>query len=162
MRLFVFLLGVIFALAASQLLAANVDFDGLKCGDDIAKSIKGRRFSRTQLEKLEKKYASLKLKNQGSDEGENGLALESWTMCESTYLILVRKNTAIDALKIEGLSQNSSALCKHGKGSKSSKELLIFKSGDKITDAVFADYTHAKLTKEDTKDLVCEVNDGPG
>ena len=65
------------------------EFDGIKCGADIPKSLIGKRDSNERVVVIENRHKDLSLKNLGGDEISDNLFLASWQICGSEYELLV-------------------------------------------------------------------------
>lgn len=68
---------------------AGDQFEGIKCGTDIPKSLVGKRASNEPAATLEARHKALGLKNLGGSEISDRLFLESWQICGSEYELLV-------------------------------------------------------------------------
>jgi hypothetical protein len=65
------------------------EFQGIKCGADIAKSLVGKRDSNERVAVLEERHKDLGLKDLGGTEISDRLSLASWRICGSEYELLV-------------------------------------------------------------------------
>jgi len=64
-------------------------FEGIKCGADIPKSLIGKRDSNERVVVIEKRHEDLGLKDLGGTEISDRLLLASWQICGSEYELLV-------------------------------------------------------------------------
>lgn len=74
---------------------AQDEFDGLKCGNDIAKALIGKRGSNAPVAAIELRHKDLGLKNLGGTEISDRLFLASWQICGSEYELLVNTATKL-------------------------------------------------------------------
>lgn len=65
------------------------EFEGIKCGADIAKSLVGKHESNERVAVLERRHKDLGLKDLGGTEISDRLFLASWQICGSEYELLV-------------------------------------------------------------------------
>ncbi len=72
---------------------ARDQFDGTKCGADLASSLVGKRSSDEPVATIEARHQQLGLKNLGGREISDNLSLESWQICGSEYELLVNTKT---------------------------------------------------------------------
>jgi hypothetical protein len=70
-------------------------FQGIKCGADVPKSLIGRRDSDEQVVVLEQRHQDLGLKDLGGTEISDRLFLASWKICGSEYELLVNTETGL-------------------------------------------------------------------
>src|ERR1700682_3248223 len=90
--------------------ALNEDeFDRIKCGADIPKSLVGKRDSNERVVVLEERHRDLALKNLGGTEVSDRLFLASWRICGSEYELLVNTKSGLirDVLPFPPHSANS-------------------------------------------------------
>lgn len=71
------------------------EFQGLKCGTDIPKSLVGKRSSNERVAVLEERHKDLGLKDLGGTEISDRLFLAGWRICGSEYELLVNTKTAV-------------------------------------------------------------------
>ena len=71
------------------------EFEGIKCGADIPKSLIGKHDSNERAVVLEKRHRDLGLKDLGGTEISDHLFLVSWQMCGSEYELLVNTKTRL-------------------------------------------------------------------
>ena len=88
-------------LAGAGVAHAGDAFDGLKCDADIAKALVGKKIPNGPVVGIEKRYAALQLKHEGSEELDDPLFYEAWTICGSTYHVLLKKDVIKDAVKAD-------------------------------------------------------------
>ena len=114
------------------------EFDGIKCGSDIAKALTGKHFSNGKVVQTEKRHADLGLKNVGGDETSDRLFSSWWMICGSEYLLLLDRSTIRDVLKIPPHSKTSpefyGSLCEIN-GKESDDIVLAILDNEKGTDA---------------------------
>ncbi len=68
------------------------EFEGIKCGGDIPKTLIGKRDSNEPVVALEERHKDLGLKDLGGTEISDRLFLVSWQICGSEYELLVNTN----------------------------------------------------------------------
>lgn len=71
------------------------EFDGIKCGADIPKSLVGKRDSNERVAVLENRHKDLGLKDLGGTEISDRLFLASWQICGREYELLVNTKTGL-------------------------------------------------------------------
>ena len=71
------------------------EFEGLKCGTDIPKSLVGKRHSNEPVVQFEGRHRDLGLKDLGGTEISGGLFLVSWQICGSEYELLVNTKSGL-------------------------------------------------------------------
>src|SRR5689334_3655215 len=71
------------------------EFQGIKCGADIPKSLVGKHDSNEPVAVLEKRHKDLALKNLGGTEISDRLFLASWQICGQEYELLVNTKTGV-------------------------------------------------------------------
>jgi hypothetical protein len=71
------------------------EFEGIKCGADIPKSLIGKHESNEPAAVLEKRHKDLGLKDLGGTEISDRLFLASWQICGSEYELLVNMKTGL-------------------------------------------------------------------
>jgi len=71
------------------------EFEGIKCGADIPKSLLGKRSSNERVAVLEDRHKDLGLKDLGGTEISDRLFLASWKICGSEYELLVNTKTGL-------------------------------------------------------------------
>lgn len=74
------------------------EFDGIKCGADIAKSLVRKRTPNERIAVLEERHRDLGLKGQGGTDISDRLFLVGWRICGHEYEILVSRGIIRDAL----------------------------------------------------------------
>ncbi len=70
-------------------------FEGIKCGADIPKSLVGKRDSNERVVVLEGRHTDLGLKDLGGTEISDRLFLVSWQICGSEYELLLHTKTGL-------------------------------------------------------------------
>lgn len=71
------------------------EFEGIKCGADIPKSLVGKRDSNERVVVLEERHRDLGLKNLGGTEISDRLFLVSWRICGTEYELLVNTKSGL-------------------------------------------------------------------
>lgn len=81
---------------------ATDEFDGIKCGTDIRKSIVGKHSSNERVVVIEKRHRDLGLKDLWGIEITDRLLLVSWRICGNEYaeLINTEKQVVRDVLPV--------------------------------------------------------------
>lgn len=74
---------------------ARDQFEGVKCGTDIPKSLVGKRASDEPAAVLEARHKDLGLKALGGTEISDRLFLESWQICGSEYELLANTKSEL-------------------------------------------------------------------
>jgi hypothetical protein len=69
------------------------EFQGIKCGADIPKSLIGKRSSNERVAVLQERHKDLGLKDLGGSEISDRLFLTSWQICGSEYELLLNTKT---------------------------------------------------------------------
>ncbi|SRR5258706_320225 len=153
------------------------EFEGIKCGADVPKSLVGKHDSNEPVAVLEKRHRDLGLKNQGGSEISDRLYLASWQICGSEYELLVNAKGGLirDVLPFPDHSATSPMFigrCQSGgkelpatilavlnnsagynaRDSKLAKTLL------KATAAWKIDETKEKFAKQSTENLGCPLS----
>jgi hypothetical protein len=70
-------------------------FEEIKCGADISKSLIGKRDANERAVELEKRHKDLGLKDLGGIEISDRLFLASWQICGSEYELLVNTKRGV-------------------------------------------------------------------
>ena len=114
------------------------EFDGIKCGSDIAKALIGRRIANEKVVQTEKRHADLGLKDLGGDETSDRLFSSWWLICGSEYLLLQDRSIIRDVIKIPPHSKTSpefyGSMCEIN-GKKSNDIVVAILDNEKETDA---------------------------
>jgi len=71
------------------------EFEGIKCGADIPKSLVGKHDSNERVVVLEGRHRDLGLKDLGGNEISDRLFLVSWQICGSEYELLVNTKSGL-------------------------------------------------------------------
>jgi len=152
------------------------EFQGIKCGADIANSLVGKRDSNERVAVIEERHKDLGLKNLGGTEISDRLFLASWQICGSEYELLVNtKNGLIrDVLAFPlhsatspmfiGTCQTAGketpetvvAVLNNSSGYNAREEKLA-KTMLKATAAWKIDQTKEKFVKQSTENLGCPL-----
>ncbi len=85
------------------------EFDGLKCGDDIPKTMIGKHSPNERVVITEKRHGNLGLEDMGGIEISDRLFLVSWRICGSEHAELVdtQKRLVLDVLPVPAHSLHS-------------------------------------------------------
>ena len=152
------------------------EFQGLKCGADVPKSLVGKRDSNEPVAALEKRHKDLGLRNLGGTEVSDRLFLASWQICGSEYELLVNTKSGlirdvlpfpphsagspmfIGACKADGKEAPGTvvAVLNNGAGLNARDEKLA-KTMLKATAAWKIDETKEKFAKQATESLECPL-----
>jgi hypothetical protein len=151
-------------LAGAGVAHAGDAFDGLKCDADIAKALVGKKIPNGPVVGIEKRYAALQLKHEGSEELDDPLFYEAWTICGNTYHVLLKKDVIKDVVKADHSKAAPAFLgsC-NDKGTPTEHEVLaILKptGADKenrlpAATAWRVDYPGARFVSIDASNLMC-------
>jgi len=151
-------------LAGAGVAHAGDAFDGLKCDADIAKALVGKKLPNEPVAGIEKRHAALQLKHEGSEELDDPLFYEAWTICGSTYHVLLKKDAIKDVVKADHSKAAPAFLgsC-NDEGTPTEHEILaILKPGgaDKenrlpAATAWRVDYPGARFVPIDAANLMC-------
>lgn len=154
-----------FALLAGAVAAHAGDvFDGLKCDDGIAKALVGKKIPNGPVVGIEKRHTALELKHEGSEELDDPLAYEAWTICGDTYHILLKKDVIKDAVKADHSKAAPAFLgaCEDNGTPTEHEVLAILKptGADKANRLPAAtawriDYAHTRFVSTDPANLMC-------
>jgi hypothetical protein len=155
---------------------ARDEFDGIKCGADIPKSLIGKRSPKERVVVYETRHKDLGLKDLGAEEISDRLALVSWLICGSRYEVLVNTKSGFvrDVLPIphhSAISPESIGPCQvNGKEIPEEVVALLDNSaGYNAQDAKLAetmlkpsaawkiDETKEKFVKQSTENLGCPL-----
>ena len=71
------------------------EFQGIKCGADVSKSLIGKRFSHERVVVLEERHRDLHLKGLGGTGISDRLFLISWQICGGEYELLVNTKSGL-------------------------------------------------------------------
>jgi hypothetical protein len=150
-------------LAGAAAAHAGDAFDGLKCDADIAKAIVGKKVPNGPSIELEKRHAALGLKLEDSDMLDEPLDYEAWTICGSTYHVLLKKDVVTDAVKADHSKASPSFLgpCDENGKQTGDTVLAILKPSDDAaakwpaTAAWRIDAKKARFVPLDASKLVC-------
>jgi hypothetical protein len=71
------------------------EFQGLKCGADIPKSLIGKRSSNERVAVLEERHKDLSLKDLGGTELSDRVFLAAWQICGNEYELLVNTKSGL-------------------------------------------------------------------
>src|SRR5215831_2400092 len=152
------------------------EFEGIKCGADIPKSLLGKRSSNERVAVLEDRHKDLGLKDLGGTEISDRLFLASWKICGSEYELLVNTKTGLirDVLLFPAHSATSPmligpcqadgkeipgtivAVLNNGAGY-SARDGKLAKTMLKATAAWRIDETKEKFVKQPTDNLGCPL-----
>ena len=124
MKLSILLL--ITGLFVTNAFGASDEFEGIKCGSDIAKALIGKRPSKEKVVVVEKRHADLGLKDLWGDEISDRLGSVSWMICGSEYLVLEDRSTIRDAIKVPPHSKSTPLFMGHCEmNGKESKDIVV-------------------------------------
>jgi hypothetical protein len=87
--------------AARGVAEAGDAFDRVACEGDIAKSLVGGKIPNGPAAEIEKRHAAIGLKLEDSDMLDEPLDYEAWTICGSTYHVILKKDVVTDAVKAD-------------------------------------------------------------
>jgi len=152
-------------------------FEGIKCGADISKSLLGKHDSNEPVVVLEKRHKDLGLKDLGGTEISDRLFLSSWQICGSEYELLVNTKSGLirDVLPFPSHSATSPmfigtcqadgkevpgsvvAVLNNSAGYNARDEKLA-KTMLKATAAWKIDETKEKFAKQATQNLGCPLS----
>ncbi|HEX5122860.1 MAG TPA: hypothetical protein VFV97_06405 [Rhodanobacteraceae bacterium] len=154
-------------LAGAAAAHAGDAFDGLKCDADIAKAIVGRTIPNEPVAGIEKRHAAIQLKHEGSEEIDDPLFYEAWTICGSSYHVLLKKDVIKDAVKADHSKAAPAFLgsCEENGKPTEHEVLAILKptgaDGKNQLPAASAwriDYPSARFVPIDAANLMCPHN----
>lgn len=151
-------------------------FEGIKCGADIPKSLIGKHDTNERVVVLEERHRDLGLKDLGGIEISDRLFLVSWQICGSEYELLVNTKTGLirDVLPFPPHSATSPqfigtcqangkeipeavvAVLNNGAGY-NARDGKLAKTMLKATAAWKIDETKEKFAKQSTENLGCPL-----
>jgi hypothetical protein len=105
MKLGIFLL--VTGLLVTNALGGSDAFNGVKCGSDIPKALRGKGMSNQRVADLEKRHADLSLQDLGGDEISEHLSTTSWLICGSEFLLLEDESFVRDVIKVPPHSKSA-------------------------------------------------------
>jgi len=151
-------------------------FQGTKCGADVAKSLIGKHDSRERVVVLEQRHRDLDLKDLGGLEISDHLYLVSWQICGSEYELLVSTKTGLirDVLPFPPHSPTSPQFigtCQadgkeipeaivavlNNSGRYNARDLNLAKTMLKATTAWKIEETKEKFAKQSIENLECPL-----
>ena len=152
------------------------EFESIKCGADIPKSLVGKRDSNERVAVLEERHKALGLKNLGGTEISDRLFLASWQICGGEYELLVNTKSGLirDVLPFPAHSANSPMFigaCKADGKELSGSVVAVLNNGAgynardgklaktmlKATAAWKIDQAKEKFVKQSTENLGCPL-----
>lgn len=150
------------------------EFQGLKCGADIPKSLIGKRSSNERVVVLEERHLGLGLKDLGGIEISDDLFLVSWRICGSEYELLLNTKTGLirDVLLFPQHSETSPQFigtCQadgkeirvlallNNSAAYNARDRKLAKTMLKATSAWTIDKTKEKFAKHPAKNLECPL-----
>jgi len=155
---------------------ARDEFEGIKCGTEIPKSLLGKRASNEPVAVLEARHKELGLKGLGGTEISDRLFLESWQICGSEYELLVsaRNELIRDVLPFPSHSATSPMFigtCQAGgkemphtvvavlnnSAGYNARDKKLADTMLKATAAWSIDETKAKFARQPTENLACPL-----
>lgn len=88
---------------------AGDGFEDVRCGEDIAKALRGRKTASEPVVKLEARHKDLQLKDLGAEiiSDDERLSLIFWQICGEEYLTLEYGGVVKDALKFPKHSKDT-------------------------------------------------------
>jgi hypothetical protein len=151
-------------------------FEGIKCGGDIPKSLLGKRDSNERVAVLEARHKDLGLKDLGGTEISDRLFLASWKICGSEYELLVNTKNGlirdvlpfpphsatapmfIGSCQADGkkIPETIVAVLNNSAGY-NAKDGKLAKAMLKATAAWRIDETKEKFVKQSTENLTCQL-----
>lgn len=156
---------------------ARDEFEGLKCGADIPKSLVGKSASSEPAAALEARHKALGLKNLGGTEISDRLFMESWQICGSEYELLASAKTGLirDVLPLPTHSATSPMFigrCRaagketartvvavlDNSAKHNARDPKLAKTMLKAAAAWGIDETQEKFAKQSTQDLACPLD----
>ena len=154
------------ALAWAQPALAD-EFQNVRCGSDIPKTMIGRHSSNEPVVVTENKYRALGLKDIGGDEISDRLSSVNWQICGAEFIELIDRGGIVrDVLPFPAHSKTSpgfSGFCQLN-GKELPDIIVAVLDGTRATDTLPAraawkiDQEKAKFTKVSTEGLVCPRN----
>ena len=73
-------------------------FDAVRCGQDVATALAGRKSGDEPVAQIEARHRVLGLKNLGGDEISDSLSAASWQICGSEYQVLYNSKQVVRAV----------------------------------------------------------------
>jgi len=155
---------------------ARDQFEGVRCGADIPKSLIGKHDSNERVVVLEERHKDLGLKDLGGIEISDRLFLASWQICGSEYELLVNTKSGlvrdvlpfpphsatspqfIGTCQADGreISEAVVAVLNNGTGY-NARDAKLAKTMLKATAAWKIDETKEKFAKQSTENLGCPL-----
>ena len=155
---------VLALLAGSSVAQAGDAFDGVTCDADVAKAITGKKIPNEPVVGIEKRHAALQLKHEASEEIDAPLFYEAWTICGSTYHVLLKNDVIKDAVKADHSKAAPAFLgsCEENGKPTEHEVLAILKptgadAKNQLPAAVAwrVDYSHERFAPIDSPKLMC-------
>ena len=93
---------LLFLLPCLTSVYAGDGFESVKCGEDVAKALIGRKGKNEPVVKIEERHKDLQLKHLGADiiSEDKNINLISWQICGEEYAVLEEGDIAKDAVKM--------------------------------------------------------------
>jgi hypothetical protein len=133
------------------------DFDGIRCGADVASALVGRKSRNEPVAATEKRYAAIGLKDLGGDTvTDEGLSLITWKICGHVFLVLYDRDAIGDAVQLPPVGDDAAPLATECKRQgRVVAHVLPLWSGDAIEKAWRVDVKKKKILPEEPKGLEC-------
>jgi hypothetical protein len=153
-------------LANAAVAHAGDAFAGLKCDAEIGKALVGKRIANGPVDAMEKQYAGIGLKHEGSEELSEPFNYEAWTICGGTYHFIVRKDIVTDVVRADHSKAAPAFLGACDADGKPTTDvvLAILKPGDAKADKLPAtaawrvDEVHGRFVVTSPDKLMCPRN----
>jgi hypothetical protein len=94
-------------LVRGEAFGAQDGFNGVHCGADIPRALRGSSMSDETVVAIESRHRDLGLKDLGADELEKGWSLISWRICGDEFMLIVDDRSRVrDVLKVPAHSRS--------------------------------------------------------
>ena len=138
-------------------------FDAVTCDGDVVKALVGKKVPNGPAVELEKRHAAIGLRLEGSDMLDDPLDYEAWTICGSTFHVILKKDVVADAVKADHSKAAPSFLgpCERNGQRMDDSVLAILKPGSDAADKLSAsaawriDAKNARFVVMDPAGLMC-------
>ena len=139
------------------------EFSGIRCGSDVSKALIGCKVNNERVVVIEERHIDIGLKDLGGYEVSDVVSLAWWRICGDEYVLLEKKNTIQDVLKLPSHSKEypeflGSCLL-NGKETKGVIiAILVNKEGSDLLSARVAwriDEHQAKFISLSTEGMLC-------
>lgn len=150
-------------LAGANSAHAGDAFDGVSCDGDAVKALVGKKIPNGPAAELEKRHAAIGLRLEGSDTLDDALDYEAWTICSSTYHLILKKDIVTDGVKANHSKAAPSFLgaCEQNGQRMDASVLAILKQGSDTAEKLPAtaawriDAKNARFVAADPAGLMC-------